>query len=238
MAGTSPAMTDSAALATGFATRAMTALPLFLWLSPAFPIGAYAYSHGLEWAAEAGDVRDAATLALWLDDLCDYGAPRMDVALFAQAHRAEPAELFALSELAVALAGSLERRLETTAQGTAFVAAARAAWPCAALDAFGSDPVAYPVAVGAVAKGHGVALEQAAPAFALALFANLVSAATRLSVIGQTQGQQILAKLTPRLATMAARALQEDFETMGACAFRSDIAAMKHETQYSRLFRS
>jgi urease accessory protein len=217
---------------------AFKALPLFLWLSPTFPVGAYAYSHGLEWAAEAGDVRDAATLAQWLMDLCDCGAPRLDVTLFAAAHRAAPAELVGLNELAVALAGSRERRLETTAQGTAFVAAARAAWPCDALDAFGDDAVAYPIAVGAVANGHSVALEQAAPAFGLALFANLVSAATRLSVIGQTDGQKILRLLTPRVADMAAQALLDDPETMGACAFRADIAAMKHETQYSRLFRS
>ena len=219
-------------------TATGSALPLFLWLSPAFPVGAYAYSHGLEWAAETGDVHDAASLAAWLDDLCDHGAPRLDVMLFAAAHRAAPAGLAALNQLAVALAGSQERRLETCAQGTAFVAAARAAWPCEALEALRADPVAYPIAVGAVARGHGVVLEQAAPAFALALFANLVSAATRLSVVGQTQGQQILARLVPRLAAMAARALLEDVETMGACAFRSDIAAMKHETQYSRLFRS
>jgi urease accessory protein len=183
-------------------------------------------------------VRDAATLAQWLGDLCDHGAPRLDVTLFAAAHRATPDELPALNQLAVALAGSSERRLETTAQGSAFVAAARAAWPCAALDAFGANSVAYPIAVGAVAGAHGIALEPAAPAFALALFANLVSAATRLSVIGQTDAQRILAALTPRLADMAARALLDDPETMGACAFRSDIAAMKHETQYSRLFRS
>ena len=241
MAGTSPAMTEGAAFEPASAVvayRQGASLPLFLWLSPAFPVGAYAYSHGLEWAAETGDVRDAATLATWLDDLCDCGSPRLDVTLFAAAHRAALCDLAALNELAVALAGSLERRLETTAQGTAFVAAARAAWPCDALAAFGADPVAYPVAVGAVAGGHGVALEQAAPAFALALFANLVSAATRLSVVGQTDGQKILSRLTPRLADMAARALQDDVETMGACAFRSDIAAMKHETQYSRLFRS
>ena len=214
-----------------------TALPLFLWLSPAFPVGAYAYSHGLEWAAEAGDIRDAATLAAWLDDLCDFGAPRLDVVLFAAAHRAEPAALADLNDLAVALAGSQERRLETSAQGSAFVAAARAAWPCAALDAL-EGAIAYPIAVGALAKAHGVALETAAPAFALALFSNLVSAATRLSVIGQTDGQKMLARLAPKVVDMAARALLEDIETSGGCAFRSDIAAMKHETQYSRLFRS
>ena len=215
-------------------------LPLFVWLSPAFPVGAYAYSHGLEWAVEAGDIRDAASLAAWLQDLAEHGAPRLDVALFAAAHRAagDPAALREVNALAIALAGSAERRLETCAQGTAFVTAARAAWPCAALDAFAAEPAAYPVAVGAVVAGHGIALEAAAPAFALALFGNLVSAATRLGAVGQTEGQKLIAKLTPGLADMAARALLADPDAVGSCAFRSDLAAMKHETQYSRLFRS
>jgi urease accessory protein len=216
------------------------ALALFVWLSPAFPVGAYAYSHGIEWAVEAGDVADGPSLARWLEDLADHGAPRLDVALFAAAHRAaaDPAPLRDVNEFAIALSGAAERRLETTGQGTAFVAAARAAWPCAALEAFGREPVAYPVAVGAAAAGHGIALEAAAPAFALSLFGNLVSAATRLGAVGQTEGQKLIAGLTPRLAAMAARALLEAPESLGACAFRSDIAAMKHETQYSRLFRS
>jgi urease accessory protein len=215
-------------------------LALFVWLSPAFPVGAYAYSHGIEWAVEAGDVSDGPSLARWLEDLAEHGAPRLDVALFAAAWRAakDPSALRAANEFAIALAGSAERRLEATAQGSAFVAAARAAWPCPALDAFGAEPVAYPIAVGATAAGHGIRLEEAAPAFALAVFANLVSAATRLGAVGQTEGQRIIAALAPRLAGMAARALLEDPEAAGACAFRSEIAAMKHESQYSRLFRS
>jgi len=217
----------------------LTALPLFVWLSPAFPIGAYAYSHGLEWAAEAGDVHDAPTLTAWLEDLADHGAPRLDVTLFAAAWRAaaDPVLLAEVNTLAIALAGSQERRLETTAQGTAFVTAARAAWPCPALEGL-DEAVAYPVAVGAAAAGHGIALDVAAPAFAQALFGNLVSAAIRLSVVGQTDGQKLIAHLSPRLAKMAAQAMHEDPENIGACAFRSEIAAMKHETQYSRLFRS
>ena len=216
-----------------------SALALFVWLSPAFPVGAYAYSHGLEWAVEAGDITDAASLAGWLEDLADHGAPRLDVALFAAAYRdaGVAAALAEVNALAVALSGSAERRLETTAQGDAFLAAARAAWPCAAFDGLAA-PVAYPVAVGAAAAGHCIALETAAPAFALALFGNLVSAALRLGVVGQTEGQKIIARLTPRLAAMAAQALLEAPETRGACALRSEIAAMKHETQYSRLFRS
>ena len=150
----------------------------------------------------------------------------------------DAAALAAVNELAVALAGASERRLETTAQGAAFLAAARAAWPCAPLQFFDGGPVAYPVAVAAAAAGHGVALEDAAPAFALSVFGNLVSAAARLGAIGQTEAQKIVAALTPKLAAMAAQALQGDVQAMGACAFRSEIAAMKHETQYSRLFRS
>jgi urease accessory protein len=222
------------------ATSAPGALALFVWLSPAFPVGAYAYSHGLEWAVEAGDVSDAASLARWLEDLADCGAPRLDVALFAAAYRAagDPEELAQVNELALALAGSHERRLETSAQGTAFLAAARAAWPCAPFESLAAEQVAYPVAVGAAAAGHGVALEDAAPAFALAVFGNLVSAATRLGAVGQTEAQKLIARLAPRLAAIAAQALLGEPETLGACAFRSDVAAMKHETQYSRLFRS
>ena len=140
--------------------------PLLLWLSPAFPVGAFAYSHGLEWAYEAGDVTDAASLAAWLADLARFGAPHLDAALFAHAFRAAAAAdwpaLDAVNELAVALAGSAERRLETTAQGAAFRVAARAAWDCEALarlSARDGEPLAYPVAVAAAAAGCGMALE-------------------------------------------------------------------------------
>jgi urease accessory protein len=220
-------------------------LALFLWLSPAFPVGAFAYSHGLEWAVEAGDIVDAGSLKLWLEDLADHGAPRADARLFAAAHRAVSRQdwigLNEANELAIALAGSMERRLETSAQGSAFLVAARAAWDCeplAQLPAVGGDPVAYPVAVGAASAGHGFRLEAALPAFVVAVFANLVSAAVRLSAIGQTDGQRVLAALLPRLTAMAAECADGDLEALGGCAFRSDIASLKHETQYSRLFRS
>ncbi len=138
-------------------------LPLMLWLSPAFPVGAFAYSHGLEWAVEAGDISDARTLGGWLVELLTFGAPRADAILFAAAFRvAEAGEASALVEtndLAVALASSAERRLETTAQGSAFVAAARAAWDCEPLRALAElDRIAYPVAVAAAAAGHGLPL--------------------------------------------------------------------------------
>jgi urease accessory protein len=220
-------------------------LPLLLWLSPAFPVGSFAYSHGLEWAVEAGDIADAATLGAWLGDLLEFGAPRSDAILFACAFRAvrssDWAALTAIGELAVALAGSAERRLETSAQGAAFVAAMRAAWSCAALEhlpASGDNPIAYPVAVGAAAAGHALDLLVSLEAFVLSLFANFVSAAVRLGAIGQTDGQKTLAALLGDVRQLALEASRARLDDLGGCAFRSDIAAIRHETQYSRLFRS
>src|SRR5271166_5925512 len=129
-------------------------MPLMLWLSPAFPVGAFAYSHGLEWAVEAGDIHDARSLGGWLVDLLTFGAPRADAILFAAAFRAAEAgdweALVETNDLAVALSASAERRLETTAQGAAFVAAARAAFDCAPLRELSAEErVAYPAAVAA-----------------------------------------------------------------------------------------
>ena len=220
-------------------------LPLLIWLSPAFPVGAFAYSHGVEWAVEAGDIVDASSLEGWLVDLLRFGAPRSDAILFSAAFRAAaPADwpgLLDINELAVALTLSAERRLETTAQGAAFVGAARAAWDCEPLRRLVSAPdgrIAYPIAVAAAASGHGLPLAASLEAFVLAQTANLVSAALRLGPIGQTDGQKILAALLPHIRVLAGEAQNAALADLGGCAFRSDIAAMRHETQYSRLFRS
>jgi len=226
------------------AAEAEAWLPLLmLWLSPAFPVGAFAYSHGLEWAVEAGDVADRGSLEAWLADLIAFGAPRADAILFASAFRAAgdsdwPA-LIETNALAVALAPTAERRLETTAQGAAFVAAARGAWDCAPLRRLAEEErIAYPVAVAACAAGHGLPPGASLAAFLVALVGNLVSAVVRLGPIGQSDGQAVLAALLPALRTLAREARQTTLADLGGCAFRSDIAAMRHETQYSRLFRS
>jgi urease accessory protein len=220
-------------------------LPLLLWLSPSFPVGSFAYSHGLEWAVESGDVADAASLGAWLGDLLAFGAPRNDAILFALAFRAaatgDAVAVADLNRLAVALAGSSERRLETLAQGVAFLAAARAAWPCESLSlapAADDQPVAYPIAVALATAGHNLALAPSLEAFVLAFVANMVSAAVRLGPIGQTEGQRVLAALLQDVRRVAAEAAEATLEDLGGCAWRSDIAAMKHETQYSRLFRT
>jgi urease accessory protein len=215
------------------------------WFSPAFPVGAFAYSHGLEWAQEAGDLDGAAALEAWLADILSHGAPRNDAILLAEAWRAATAEdwrsVADTAELGLALSASAERRLETATQGNAFLAAARAAYPCAALERWRAEwegDTPYPVAVAVAAAGHGLSLEETLPAFLLAFAANLTSAAVRLGVVGQTDGQRVLARLTPLAAAQGAALQGSTLDDLGACAFRSDLASLRHETQYSRLFRS
>uniref|UniRef100_UPI002FC77286 urease accessory protein UreF n=1 Tax=Bosea sp. (in: a-proteobacteria) TaxID=1871050 RepID=UPI002FC77286 len=194
---------------------------------------------------EAGDLGDAETLADWLGVLVEHGSLRNDLLLFAAAWRAvgdgDTRALKDVAELALALANSTERRLETVTQGNAFVAAIAAAWPCASLDALKAawpGDVAYPVAVAVAASGHGMPLLPSLEAFSLAFVANLVSAAVRLGIVGQTDGQRVTAGLAPLLRSTAARAEAAALDALGSCAFRSDLASLHHETQYSRLFRS
>jgi len=221
-----------------------SALPLLIWLSPAFPVGAFAYSHGLEAAVEAGDITNAATLQAWLDDLVRYGSLRTDALLAACAWRAavagDMAGVIEINDLTLALAPSKERHLETTGQGNAFVTAMQASWPSDLMGelAQGAEPIAYPVAVAVAAAAHGVPLPALLDAYLVAFAGNLVSAAVRLGPVGQTDGQKIIARLVPALREAAQMAASSTLDDLGSAALRSDIAAMRHETQYSRLFRS
>jgi len=218
---------------------------LMAWLSPAYPVGAFSYSSGIEWAVEAGDVTDAASLQRWLAVMIGEGGGFCDAVFLVHAHRAaaagDDAALRAVAELAAAFAPSKERHLETTAQGRAFLETTRAAWPCAALDrllALWDGPVALPVAVGVAGAGHGMPLSPVLPAYLQAMAANLVSAGVRLVPLGQTDGQRVLAALEPVVAATAEGALVSALDEVGSASFRADLASMRHETQYTRLFRS
>ena len=223
--------------------RLSPSLPLLAWLSPAFPIGAFAYSQGLEWAIEAGDILDGASLARWLDDLVGHGAIRADAVLLAMTFRAaDMADTIEVNALALALAPSRERLLETGSQGTAFVGGVRTAWPAPAIERFAEalqdNEAAYPCALGVAAAAHGLPLRPTLEAFALAAVSSLVSAALRLGPIGQSAAQTIIARLCPAIAALAVWAETARLDELGTCAWRADIASMRHETQYSRLFRS
>ena len=223
----------------------LATLRLMAWLSPGYPVGAYAYSHGLEWAAETGDVRDEASLTGWLTDVCVHGSLRNDLILAAQAHRAAcsdaPAAIVAINDLALALAPSRELHLETSQQGRSFLDATLGAWPCETLSILAEQlpgPVVYPVAVGAAAGAHGMALPPLLAAYGLAFVQNLVSAALRAAPVGQAAGTRVIAALTPRIVRLAEDAGDADLDAIGSATFRLDLGSFRHETQYSRIFRS
>ena len=210
---------------------------LLTWLSPAFPTGAYAYSHGLEWAVETRDVRDESSSAGWIADVIAHGAGRSDAILLRHAYRAgDAAALMEIADLAAATQPGAERRTETLAQGTAFALAAQV-WGAPLLTALPGQ-VAYPVALGALAAAHGVPEDDAALGLLHAFAANLVSAAVRLVPLGQTAGLRILAGLAPVMTATARDTATAGLDDIGGACFRSDIAAMRHETQYTRLFRT
>ncbi len=211
---------------------------LLTWLSPAFPVGGFAYSHGLEWAVEAGDVRNEAGLLAWVEDVLRHGSGRSDAVLLRHAHRAhDPAGLAAVAELAEAAQPCRERRAETLGQGGAFVIAAQV-WGAPLLSGRIDHKVAYPVAFGTLARAHGVAEDAAALGFLHAFAANLISAAVRLVPLGQTAGLRTLAALELTVQQVSDDTRDATLDDLGGACFRSDIAAMRHETQYTRLFRT
>jgi len=218
---------------------------LMTWLSPAFPVGAFSYSSGIEWAVEAGDITDAASLRDWLAAMLADGSGFCDGVFLAQAHRAasvnDEAGLREIVELAAAFVPSRERQLETSTQGRAFIDIARAAWACDGLDeliAACDGGIVYPVAVGLVGAAHKIPLAPAMHAFLHAVVSNWISAGARLVPLGQTDSQRILAALEPVVVATAARALNASLDDLGSATFRADLASLRHETQYTRLFRS
>lgn len=232
----------------GLAPEAVESAALFrlmTWLSPAFPVGSFSYSSGIEWAVEAGDITDLATLRDWLAAMLADGPGFCDGIFLSHAYRAasmgDGSALSDIAELAAAFAPSRERHLETTAQGRAFMEIARAAWSCDALELMAANGIAqvtYPVAVGTLAAGHGISLGLALHGFFHALTSNWISAGVRLIPLGQTDSQRALAALEPVIALTAAKCIDATLDELGSATFRADLASMRHETQYTRLFRS
>ena len=196
------------------------------WLSPAFPVGAFAYSHGLEFAVEDGGIKDRGELLIWLEGILKHGAGRLDADFFCRAWRAgTPAELAAVNELSQAWRGSGETAMETANQGAAFVRTLRAAWPALA-DGLPAV-ISYPVAVGQVAARAGIPLRPALIAYLHAAATNLVSAAVRLIPLGQSDGQWVTAQLEPLVLASAAAAETRPDDEMGSAALTVDWTSMQ-----------
>ena len=219
---------------------------LLAWLSPAYPIGAFSYSHGVETAVEEGLIKDRATLVTWLESVLLQGTGVVDGALFAAAWRASDGgdwTLFdSIAERAAAWRSTSEMALESRQQGGSFLSMTRTAWPHPALDAAHerlSGELSLAVAVALAAAAHGIALDRALEGFLHAFTANLISAAVRAVPLGQSDGQIALATLEPavRQATEAALAATS-LNDVGTATPLLDWCSLRHETQYTRLFRS
>ncbi|MCC9620886.1 urease accessory protein UreF [Thalassospira sp. MA62] len=221
---------------------------LMTWLSPSFPVGAYTYSHGVEYAVEDGRVADAASLIKWVEGVLEFGAGRIDAVLFCAAWRAaknaDEKALFDIGIDADCWRGTSEMALEATAQGRAFVSTVQKVWGDGILirwaDAMRADDrlPSYPVAVGIAAAEADVPLRAALTAFLHAMAANLVSSAVRLVPLGQTDGVRSLTSLDYAVSIAVDHAMETEIADLGAAAPMVDWTSMKHETQYTRLFRS
>lgn len=236
-------ITTITTMTTGMITSTEALSRLLAWSSPAYPVGAYTYSHGLETAVEEGAVRDAATLAAYVRTALRDGAGRVDGALAAAAimSAGDDAALDAVAELGFAWRGTAETALEATQQGNAFAAVTIAAWPDARFEAFcARHPrrLAHAVAFGAACGFASIAAREAVFAFLSAFAANLVSAGVRLVPLGQTDGQRTTAALLPDIIAATEAALAADLDTLGTAAPMLDLFSLRHETQYTRLFRS
>ncbi len=203
-------------------------LTLSQWLSPAFPVGAFAFSHGVETAVREGRIGCAGDLRFWLGDLFDHGSIRSDIVLLAAAWRKEPdADM-----VARAFQPSAERLEEAQQLGAAFARTVRSVWELDLPD------LLYPVAVGRAAALKDLPLEETAALYAQSFAANLVSAAVRLVPLGQTEGQAVLAALAPACDKLGREAAGFTLDDLANAAFLSDIAAMRHESLEPRLFQS
>jgi urease accessory protein len=223
---------------------------LLSWMSPAWPVGAFAHSGGLEWAVEAGHVRDRESTIEWVGDLLEQGPLHNDAVFFLHALRAaedgDARRLADVAELATAAQSGFERHLETTAQGAAFrriaLQAAAPSMFAALIEAVPEGALAYPVAAGCLFGCHGVPERPGMVAYLHGCVANLVSAAQRLVPLGQTDAQRVLLTMRGRVRALAAEVIADSgadpFLQLRGCTLLAEIGCMAHETTYTRLFRT
>lgn len=218
------------------------------WLSPSLPTGSYGYSHGIEWAVEAGYIDDQESLLDWLEADLRYGSGRNEAIFFSEAWRCaadnDRAKLFEIAELAAAFRGTSEFALESSQQGSACRATLRQVWPDPLLDWLSETlserhiASALAVVLGIRSAREGIPVSLALPAFLQSSAANLVTVGVRLIPLGQTDGQLAIAALEEAVLATSADAATATIDDLGSAGFMVDLASMAHETQYTRLFRS
>lgn len=200
---------------------------IMAWLSPAFPTGAFAYSHGLEYAIHLGQVYDADSCEDWIKFIITQGAGWNDALLLCHAYRGDD-----VADLASTLCNSAERLQETMDQGRAF---ARTASKLLDVEI---TPAALPVVMAHAARQADVPLNEFLPLTLHAFASNLISVAIRLVPLGQTDGQIILQNLFAVFSETATNAQGTSLDDLGTASILADIASMKHETMTTRIFRT
>ncbi|MEQ6203478.1 urease accessory protein UreF [Sulfitobacter sp. HNIBRBA2951] len=214
-------------------------ITLAQWLSPSFPVGGFAYSHGLETAFQNGTVTSAQTLQDWLVDVLAHGSGRNDCILLRAAFASTtPAQLDIVNQTALAVSASHERIKETQLQGGAFAQTTAAIWGADEVAGTAPSDLCYPVAVGNAAAQQALDVDLTATMYLHAFASNLVSAAVRAVPLGQTEGQRVLAALTAHCEQIADSTRTATLDDLASTTFLSDIAAMQHETLQPRIFRS
>lgn len=204
-------------------------LTLTQWLSPAFPTGAFAYSHGLETEIAAGTVRDAVGLEAWLRNILRFGAGWQDAVLLSHALEGDSD---ALDDLARALAPCAERLREGLEQGAAL------ARTVSDLTGRALPPRMLPVALGEAAAPLALPKPDIIALYLQGFTGNLVTIAIRHVPLGQTEGQAVLSRLLPLIHDLAGRASEAPLDALGTCALAGDLAALQHEATDVRIFRT
>ena len=219
---------------------------LMAWFSPGFPVGGFAYSHGLETAIENGIVDDKSSLTEWLKGALFFGSPNNDALILKEIYEAtikrDCASLKDLSNLALTLNVASELTDESIVQGNAFWRVIRSAWPhndFSSLQKYlPKNKIVYPVAVAIAAAKHDIPILESSLAYLQAFVMNGVSAGIRLGLIGQTDGQIIIKELQSSIFQSANRSIVSSIEQLGTATLMIDLMSIKHETQTTRLFRS
>ena len=199
------------------------------WFSPAFPTGAFSYSHGLEMAIQDGYVTDGESLCDWITTLLLHGTARNDALFIRGAYDG----VGDVNMLCFALSASKERHQETIELGHAFTRVLNSSHG-AGLPA----GLAYPVAVGMAAQQTGLDVTLTIQSYLQAFATNLISVGVRIIPIGQQSGQDCLLRLYPVIQETTMAAMNGTLDNLGSSAFMSDLMAMKHENTSPRIYRT
>lgn len=217
-------------------------LHLMTWLSPAFPVGAFSYSHGIEYAVECGLVTDKNTLEQWISGIMQFGSGLSDAILFAETWRTVTKNdieyLMYLNEYAFAFRATNELALESSQQGQSFVDMQMAYNSSTIFQQLKLDSCSYPIAVAIAAAEQQIPLQEALVGYLHALASNLVSAGVRIIPLGQVAGLQVLSQINAEIPQIAERAINSSLADIGSSSPMVDWSSAQHENQYTRLFRS